>query len=150
MKDPLEDLKFTPYPGVENVEEVELPSGERSLSPSKEWSNSIADTTQGQALSALYMILGLLGVPSRVILTIAAVKFADQSKKIDFEKWISTRSGWSKEDQAGAILVLKTVDMRAEDRKNGNLSALGASPSPFDLPKKKEESKDPNDDWNLN
>lgn len=148
MKDPLEDLKYTPYPGVENVEEVELPSGERSLAPSKQWSNSIADTPQGQALSALYMILGLLGVPPRVILTIAAVKFADQNNKIDFEKWISTRSGWTKEDQAGAILVLKTVEMRAEDRKNGKLPALGTAPSPFDLPK--EKSKSPEDDWDLN
>ena len=141
----LSHLKFTPYPGVPNVEEVEQSTGQRCLMPTKEWSAAIASTSQGDALHALYMILGLLGVPAHVILTIAAVRVADADKKINFETWITTRSNWSEEDKTGAIHVLKTVDMKVGDAKNAKSGALFGE----ELPKLPDEKK-PEDDWNLN
>lgn len=145
MKDPLAQLKYTPFPGVPNVEEIEQPTGERCLAPTKEWSASLGGSPEAQALTAFYLVLGIMGAPSQVIMTIAAVKFADTEKKINFEEWIETRSGWSKDDKEGAILVLKTVDVRAERIKTGDKSSLFG-----DLPGLEEKVKDLEDDWNLN
>lgn len=140
-------LKHAPYPGVSNVEEVEQPTGERCLTPTREWSTSIAGKPEGAALGTFYMLMGLMGVPPQVILTIAAVKFADAEKKIDFEKWITTRSNWKKEDQEGAILVLKTVEVRVEEMQKNKLSGAGPRDG---LPALQGATKNPDDDWNLN
>ena len=145
MKDPLASLKYTPFPGVPNVEEIEQPTGERCLAPTREWSEKLAGSPEGQALTAFYLVLGIMGAPAPVIMTIAAVKFADAEKKINFEEWISTRSGWSKDDKEGAILVLKTVDVRAERIKVGDKSKLFG-----DLPGAEEKVKNSKDDWTLN
>jgi hypothetical protein len=152
----LSQLKRAPVEGAPNVEELELPSGERCLSPTKEWVEAISSQPQGKALSAVYMIMGMLGAPSAVILTIAAVKFADANKKIDWENWITNRSNWHEDDKKGAINLLKSIDLRMEEIKAGTMSGkdplaamkqiLSGESSKVEAPK----AKKPEDDWNIN
>lgn len=139
MIDPLSQLKCSPFPGAPNVEELENSLGERCLSPTKKWSNEVCNTPLGATVGAFYSLLVLLGIPSQVILTIAAVKFADDGKKIDFEDWIRNRSNWREEDKEGALLVLKGPLPPLEN--------FDGSLNPIKISEEKNSSKD---DWNLN
>lgn len=143
-------LKRSPMVGVPTVEELEQPNGERCLSPTKEWTASVSDLPQGQALSALYMMMGMMGAPAPVILTVAAVKFADLDKKIDWETWINTRSNWMDEDKKGAIQLLKSIDARIEQIKSGVSSPFSLKPPAAPAEAAPAQTKKPEDDWNIN
>lgn len=106
-------------PGAPNVEEVEQPGGRRTLSPTKEWSAQISGTPKGDAMHAFYMLMQVLSVPAYVILTIAAVKFADDTKSIDYVEWINNRSNWPEEDKQGCLQVFKTVEENLKKRGIG-------------------------------
>jgi hypothetical protein len=125
----------------ENVEELEQESGERCLAPTREWSENL-DPVLAQGLQALYFIMAGAGVPAHVILTIAAIKFADKMKKIDAEKWVLSRSNWNEMDKTGAIDVLKTLDAPGDD-------PLGVINRLAD-PKGEPSPKNPDDDINMN
>lgn len=153
MFEPLKDMKQTPT-ACADVLELEQHDGSRTLTPTHEWTESLSKNQElAQSLSAFYITMGILGLPAHLILTVAAIRFADEHKKINIDEWLESRSGWTQEDKDATKMMIKMADIAklgGGGIKVDSVQVLSGDDAKEFFAKEYSPKKSPGDDWNIN